>query len=726
MVRRKAAALLGLLLVFVAVTAADARPKRGRARSPEKLPRRPPAQAAPSDPDAVARLGRAYALFRDGRYAEALELAAPLRRARLRSRDYALYVAAQAAFLTGGRARALPLFRELAGLRESRFAPIAAWRIADCLWELGRVEAARREYERLVARDTPGGDRAVALYRIAAAWAAGERRDLAALGWRRLALEHPEHPLAARALSDLAAVGAPPLSARERIARAERLTRQRAWQEALAELDGIADGEAADVRDLRDFWIGETLFRMRRQYARAGELLVRIHERLGSLAPQALFRGARALSRADRDDEAIRWYLEVVRKYPRSEWAAEAQYLAGWLDFNRGRYREAILRLGEVLVRYGGSRFADEALWHLAFSHVLLGECDRALPYLDRLSAQQGALTGGKGRYWRARCHAAMGLKEAAIDGWRELVGRYPFSWYALLARARLAEQGITIAPFGDRDLDASSAPRLGEVDPALGRDPIVARVDELIAAGLTAEAGRELEAGERELFRRYGTSRALPLLFDRYRRAGNFHRPWYLAVVHGGRALALPPSGAARIWWEHAYPRAYQDLVDKYWSAEGRPPAYLWAIMRKESGFDPHTVSYADAIGLLQMIPPTTRRVVEALGMVYTDDLLYDPELNVRVASWYIGRLADKFRWQVPIATGSFNSGPGPVMRWLDRQGTRPMDEFVELVPYAQTREYMKKVTESYARYLYLYDGVDYQQPLVVDHRYVRDEITY
>jgi soluble lytic murein transglycosylase len=147
---------------------------------------------------------------------------------------------------------------------------------------------------------------------------------------------------------------------------------------------------------------------------------------------------------------------------------------------------------------------------------------------------------------------------------------------------------------------------------------------------------------------------------------------------------------------------------------------------MRKESGYDPHVVSYADAIGLLQMIPPTTRRVVRELGIDYTDDLLYDPEGNVRAGSWYIGHLALKFKGQIPIAAGSFNCGPRPVMRWLDQLGTRPLDELVERVAYTQTREYMKKVTEIYARYLALYDERDYVQPLTVDAAYLVNDLDY
>jgi soluble lytic murein transglycosylase len=147
---------------------------------------------------------------------------------------------------------------------------------------------------------------------------------------------------------------------------------------------------------------------------------------------------------------------------------------------------------------------------------------------------------------------------------------------------------------------------------------------------------------------------------------------------------------------------------------------------MRKESGFDPHDLSYADAQGLLQMIPPTTMRVAKTLGIPYDDGKLYEPAYNVQTGSWYIGHLLTKFKLQIPLGAGSFNSGPRPVMKWMDTNGDREIDELVELVPYTQTREYMKKVTENYARYRYLYANEIYEQPLAVDKHYLVDELTY
>ena len=175
-------------------------------------------------------------------------------------------------------------------------------------------------------------------------------------------------------------------------------------------------------------------------------------------------------------------------------------------------------------------------------------------------------------------------------------------------------------------------------------------------------------------------------------------------------------PTRATRAFWEAAFPRAYAPLVDKYGPPAGNPDLLLYTIMRKESGFNPHDVSYADARGLLQMIPPTSARVAAAAGEPFYPDLLYDPEVNIRLGARYIGGLYNKFGGEVPLTAGAYNAGPHAMARWCTQHGSHPTDEMVELIAFAQTREYVKRVTSLYAKYRYLYGPTQYELPLTLD----------
>jgi soluble lytic murein transglycosylase len=684
------------------------------------------AEARRAAPPPAERLGKAYAAYERGDLAEAAKQLRGLRSDQLVNPDYLLWIRGQIALVEGRPADAAADFRALAKVKGTRFAVDAAWRLADCQWEQGDRAGAARSYKKLADADgaSDHGDLGVAAFRIATVARGAARKN----ALREFLQRYPAHPHAAEAEQLLVADGgatAAAFDAGERIERAQRLISAHLWHEAVAELMLIADTEPEATRTRRDYWLGTSLYKMRRRYGDAGRLLLAVAPKMDSA--EALFHGARALSRADHDDEAIRWYREVVAKYPRTDWAAEAQYLTGWLEFNRGRYKEAIAPLEEMLRRYPSSKWMDDALWFLGMSHFLLGDDAGALPHLEKLSKRGASLEGGKGLYWWARTVQRLGRTDEAAAAYERIVGRWPFAWYALLAQARLKEMGRPLAsPFG-KEPPAPRGPTVADkLDPKVEADPAIAKFDELEAAGLDVDAGIELARAEKPFVKRHPRAEALAVLFDRYGRGSNWNRPWKLAIAYDGGALDTPAEGPARFWWQHAYPEAYKDLVEEFAPLGKNPPYYLYSIMRKESGYDPHVISYADAQGLLQMIPATTIRVADRLDLDYAPGDLYDPRLNVQTGSWYIGNLLFKFKGQIPFGAGSFNSGPRPVMRWLEQNGARPVDEIVELVSYMQTREYMKKVTENYARYVYLYTGKVYEQPLAADPAFVVDDLTY
>ena len=509
--------------------------------------------------------------------------------------------------------------------------------------------------------------------------------------------------------------------------RAETLTRDRHWSEALDELAKLPPGLPPALAVERDYQIGMTKFQMRRDYAKAADLLLAVAPALsGDKAASALFHGTRALSRIDRDDEAIAGYKQVVVRFPSSRFAAEAQFLSGWLDYNRGRFRESLPGLMATLDHFGKSAFADDAAWCLAFAHFLLGELPAASTALDRYARMPP--TGmtpdersARVAYWRARIAAKGAHSEESKVGYRDVSRQWPFSFYGVAARSRLGEAGEAVAV----ELPGPSGPAidLGRLPSALDKkaaaDPTLARAHELATAGLDVEAGWELQRDEKGVLHRLGDAGGMRVLLDRYPKFKAFRRVYELGESRHGGALARRPEGSARMWWEAAYPRAYRELVDRYGPPAGNPDLFLYAIMRKESGFSPWDTSTADARGLLQMIPPTSTQVAAGAGLEFSPDELFDPEINVRLGAIYIGALAKKFGGQIPVVAGAFNAGPKAMAKWCDQHGRHPMDEFVELIAFTQTREYSKRVVGIFARYRHLYGPAPYQMPVTVDPKY-------
>lgn len=695
----------------------------------------PASQGGSLGGDPVAALGAGVRAARAGRHAEAIRA---LRRAAaggVKNRDYASFFMAQALAGQGDVGNAVKEYERVAKDRSSRFAGSAAWRAADVQWEAGRKAPAVARYKKLLEAKTPGGDRALAWMRIGQHALALGQKPTATAAFETVMVDFASHPAAAQAealLSELDPApdgesAGPVLSPALRIQRAQRLSDKRRWHAAIEELERMTD-VPAELQALRDFVLGQAKYRSRKDYAQAAALLARAAPRLsGKQAAWAAFHSARALSRADRDDEAIIGYLAFVKAYPSSEFAAEAQFLAGWLDFNQGRFAKSVPALSETLRSFSRTPFAADASWYLTLGHYFTGDLPQALTQLA--DYERRTRSGSKSRiwpqdrvnYWRARILERMGRAQEARTLFAALVGEQPLRWYGLLATLRLRSAKVP-DPIA---LPAGRAPLL-PLDAKAKRDVTLQKVDELLVAGLKEDAGFETESAADGWIKRLGRERGLAAVIERSAAAGVYAKAYRLADVLGASALAARPEGDVRTVWRAVYPLAYEDLVQTYGPPAGNPEHYLYTIMHKESGFDPNVVSYADARGLLQMIPPTSRKVAQELGLAFSDEDLMRPSVNIQLGAAYIGSLYKKFAKQIPMAAGAYNAGPRAMMRWLDRHGTHPLDEFVELVSYEQTREYIKRVTGIYARYRYLYANERYLPDPNVDATYRADGPNY
>jgi soluble lytic murein transglycosylase len=114
-----------------------------------------------------------------------------------------------------------------------------------------------------------------------------------------------------------------------------------------------------------------------------------------------------------------------------------------------------------------------------------------------------------------------------------------------------------------------------------------------------------------------------------------------------------------------------------------------------------------------MQLLPGTARRAAELAGIPWSDDRLWEPALSARLGAFYLARLLDRFHGSEALAAAAYNAGAPPVARWLARAGDRPLDEFVERIPFDETRLYVKRVAEIHARYLHRHEGRLWTPPL-------------
>jgi soluble lytic murein transglycosylase-like protein len=208
-----------------------------------------------------------------------------------------------------------------------------------------------------------------------------------------------------------------------------------------------------------------------------------------------------------------------------------------------------------------------------------------------------------------------------------------------------------------------------------------------------------------------------------------DFQRGWGLVTGRRFDAMTDQPD-PADVRWLLAYPRAWAPLVERLAADYRLPAAFVWGIMRHESAYRPSAVSHKDAVGALQMIRPTARRVAAELGLTFDPWTFARPELGFVYGVHYLAKHRDTFRGQLIAAAAAYNAGPQPVAHWLRESQGAPPAELVEEFVYGEARAYARRVAEHTLRYLYLYEPdaarrgavLDALYPVAVDYRLPAD----
>ncbi len=199
----------------------------------------------------------------------------------------------------------------------------------------------------------------------------------------------------------------------------------------------------------------------------------------------------------------------------------------------------------------------------------------------------------------------------------------------------------------------------------------------------------------------------AMGLDLEDWRQVAYFARDDYHAARFswGAAKLASTPD-ERKVAISRAFPTAQADALYRHGHAYDVDPLLALGLMRQESVYRQWALSPVGAIGLMQIMPRTGARVAALMGDPhYSPEILEDPSTNVRYGVWYLSRLLDRFDGSFPLAVASYNGGPHNVSSWLRPWGSKiRMDDYVEQIPYPETRDYVKKVTGYYATYVSLY----------------------
>lgn len=588
----------------------------------------------------------------------------------------ALYVALESAARAGRHDRVLPLAETWLAEAEPGLAPEVWLRAAVAAANLGQGQKAQ-DFLRHLALNFPAS-------RSAAAGNGLARRLLAQAGGS--GAFDPDAPDTALLV-------------------AEALVEKGAPEAALKQLEGRAGwtpGQAARA----DYVRGKAEYRLRRPKA-AFEAFGRAiaADPAASLAGWARYHQARCLWRsltaedARRMEALLREVLEAPgRDDPLRE--AAARHLAlGLID--RGRFAEALEAAGRLKGLAVPPDVAAQGAALAAILRYVTGDLPGAEAELAAFTTRfPGDDWADGARYWRGKALAGQGRTREAAAAWMEVAAARPNSYYGGRAAAALAGAtdardtvvaGTPAAP--PRCPDASEAPS-PEAAASLGK------AYALSDAGLPALAEMALEFAAKAAPGRADLAMAhIRAAMEGGRRTAAMRTAWrtFGACLLRGTPAELGPLREA------LYPRAYSGEVTAALAGSDIDPDIIYSLIRQESFFDPKAVSGAGAVGLMQLMPETASAIGKKIGIRPQRADLFSPVVNIRLGvAFFRERLARE--GSLAAALASYNAGENRVAVWNAGFGSLGEELFIELIPYTETRDYVRRITTNAMLYEKLY----------------------
>jgi soluble lytic murein transglycosylase len=411
-----------------------------------------------------------------------------------------------------------------------------------------------------------------------------------------------------------------------------------------------------------------------------------------SEAPKAVYQIGQVLWNRHENAQALNYFKQVIERYPTSPYVERSRYAAADIHESFGRKQEAMALYTSVMKSFPNSQVHDDAASRLAWLYYRSGEWGQAYATFQNLagSARDGAFRTA-GLYWQGRSAEKLGDGDTAVRIYRKIVDGSEESYYQALAVRGLLRAGIEV-----EDPKTNASPAATEVDPPLSPEISyhLSRARELSTISLHRLAVNELNEIER-LSKNH--PRLRPLLMHEYFKNQAYNRS--LAIAN-----QLPSSSSDRNLFR--FPIAYWEMIQQKAQERELDPYLILALIRQESLFDPRARSPATALGLMQLLPSTAARVAKQIGMPPpSNEQLFQPEINLTLGTQYLKDLLQRYSNDWFKAIAAYNAGESAVDRWEKELLTDDVEEFVERIPYLETRGYVKLVMRNHRIYKRLYD---------------------
>ena len=578
----------------------------------------------------------------------------------------------------------------------------AALREGEAHEGLGDPSAALAIYERLSQTKTTAPDDV--LMRVARAAEAAGEGDKALRAYSLVYYEFPFSDLSVSARLALDRFpNRPPLAPgtnrfKLELGRAEQLFGGKRYPQAYEAFASLKDVAQDDERELVNLRIAESDYFLKR--VRAARDGVRPYIEKASRQGEALFFYAIALYDLGDRDEYFRIVRRLADEFPTQTWSEEAlNHLAThYIVSDEDAKADATFR--EMFARFPSGRYAERAAWKIGWLAYRNRQYAETIRVFERGSANFPRSDYRPAwLYWSARAYE--GLLDTERAGARHALTAtdYYNSYYGRLSRSRLTVPLAQPVDVDEEDASGESLPPNEEL------------VRALLGAGLYDQAVKELQYAQRM----WGDSSAIQAtLAWTYQKQGQAEKGgWpqftlYRSAINTMKRaypqfLSVEGEGLPKEVLQIIFPLGYWDLIKKYSAVNRLDPYLVAALVAQESTFVRDIQSPARAVGLMQLMTPTTRQMARRLKMRYSASLRTNPDASLRIGTAYLAQNIKEFG-ELHLVLASYNAGESPVRRWMAERPGLPRDEFIDDIPYPETQNYVKRILGTAEDYRRLY----------------------
>ena len=489
----------------------------------------------------------------------------------------------------------------------------------------------------------------------------------------------------------------------------DRLVKEYASQLTPEEWEAIADS----------YWL-------KWDYGKAGKAYAK-----APITSRNLYRAGRGHHLGNDKTTAKQYYLKLIREYPDDNytgWGLRRMATLGsnreaitYLDLAIAQFPkhapDALVEKAEYLKALNSPKSATNALqtlitdykdseaaakyrWDVASKKAKEGDLATAWQWAQPIVTNNpDSAIAPKAGFWIAKWAEKLNRPEDATTAYQSVLTRFPRSYYAWRSAVAL---GWDVGDFTTVRDKVPQVVKAGKITPPGGSKTF----QELYKLGLESEAWAQFQtetSDKPELTIAEDFTKGLLQLYQGKNLRG-INQIWYLGDrdtpedKQQWQQLRQTPE-----YWQALYPFPYEDTILKWSQQRQLNPLLVTSLIRQESRFEPEIESSAGALGLMQVMPATGENAANNIGL--SNYSLTVPEDNINIGTYYLDFTHKKYNNNSMLAVASYNAGPNAVAKWVNRYGLQDADEFVEKIPYPETKGYVESVFENYWNYMLIYN---------------------